>query len=511
MKLSAILATAAALTAFALAPDVAQSYTNPITIKGYKMFDAKTGAYFAAKGIDYYPRPNTGKLDANNIDFFTDDYYDIWSKDIEYLAGAGANAVRLYAVDPTKSHDMFMCALRSYGMYALVDLGASCEGCAISNDKYPACYPPSLKARGEHIILAFAKYDNVLGFSAGNEVNHVVTDASINAPCQKKFIRDMRKFLDGCSKTIRSVPVGVVLADHQREENARYYNCRTDPADKFENAEWYGLNAYQHCNAKATKMNEAGGFTKMATDFVDFKMSIPVMLTEFGCLNKEFPTVDGYEAQRTWLQAGWLFSPEMRAVFSGGFTFEFSTENANSKADSPYPFTKYGPQNYGLGYYQPATCDHSTTPCVFTPMPNYKSLAAQYNATTTAGEPTMTAFTPDSSRTATPACPTGFSKLSESTWAVDTLSSIACPGAALSFTCPNQVTSGTWVGTTQVSTTTTPATATPTTPTTTSTTPSGATPTPSTTPKTGSNASSSGFAMSAISACLALAMGVAFA
>ncbi|TYZ66240.1 hypothetical protein PybrP1_001771, partial [[Pythium] brassicae (nom. inval.)] len=147
----ASLALAAAAVLSVASPSV--NALNPITIKGYKMFDVQSGEYFAAKGIAYYPRPNAGELDANNVDFFTDDHYDIWSKDLPYMAAAGANAVRVYAVDPSKSHDKFMCALSSLGMYALVDLGASCEGCAISNDKYPACYPPSLKARGEHIIL----------------------------------------------------------------------------------------------------------------------------------------------------------------------------------------------------------------------------------------------------------------------------------------------------------------------------------------------------------------------
>jgi hypothetical protein len=120
MKLS--VALAALFTA--LAASNVQGYTNPIAIKGYRMFDAKTNASFAVKGIDYYPRPNAGKLDVNNLDFFTDDYEKVWGLDIERLAATGANAVRLYAVDPSKSHDKFMCALRAKGMYALVDLAA---------------------------------------------------------------------------------------------------------------------------------------------------------------------------------------------------------------------------------------------------------------------------------------------------------------------------------------------------------------------------------------------------
>jgi len=104
-------------------------------------------------------------------------------------------------------------------------------------EPYPACYPAALKTRGEMIILAFAKYDNVLvrdpplsnkacvsfidklflcmstqAFSAGNEVNHIVQDATVNAPCQKKFIRDLRAFVGNCP-SIRKIPIGVVLAD----------------------------------------------------------------------------------------------------------------------------------------------------------------------------------------------------------------------------------------------------------------------------------------------------------
>ncbi|EEY61025.1 glycoside hydrolase, putative [Phytophthora infestans T30-4] len=275
------------------------------------MFDSNTGDYFAVKGVDYYPRPNSGELNVNNYDFFSDDNSSIWKDDIAYLAEAGVNAVRLYAVDPSKSHDGFMCELRKYGMYALVDLGASCENCSITVDEYPACYPGALKTRGQQIITEFAQYDNTLGFSAGNEINNLVKDASTNAPCQKKFIRDMRAFIGGCSSTMRSIPVGVVMADpdttnNNRELNAQYYNCRTESSDKYENAEWYGLNTDQYCDGDVTELADADGFSQLLTDFSNYSMSIPVMLTEYGCVNPSFPTVGKYEAQRTWRQAGWL-------------------------------------------------------------------------------------------------------------------------------------------------------------------------------------------------------------
>ncbi|KAG7394248.1 hypothetical protein PHYBOEH_005447 [Phytophthora boehmeriae] len=307
-------------------------------------------------------------------------------------------------------------------MYALIDLAASCTDCAITKDAYPECYPAKLKTRGQQIILAFSKYDNVLGFSAGNEVNNEVpADASINAPCQKKFIRDLRAFIGGCA-SIRKIPVGVVAADpdvakNNRLVNAKYYNCRTNASDEYENAEWYGLNTYVDCEAGATNVSQATGFQNLLSDFKSFAMTIPVMLTEFGCLNQGFPTQDGYAAQRPWRHAGWLYLSAFRDVFAGGFAFEYSTENANSKSTSAYPFTTYGAQNYGLGYFSPASCDHKNVTCVYNPMPNYHNLAVQYNATNFSDESNMNVFV--SARTTLPTCPDGFSKLADIKWYLD--------------------------------------------------------------------------------------------
>lgn len=448
-----LLSTICTLAGFLALLEPARAYTNPITIKNYKMYDAKTGEYFGVKGVDYYPRPNAGELNENNLDLFTDDYEAIWTPDLAQLAALGANAVRLYAVDPSKSHSKFMCALRSYGMYALVDIGASCEGCSITKDKYPACYSSTLKTRGQQIIDEFAQYDNVLAFSAGNEINHVADAVTDNAPCQKKFIRDMRAYIASCS-TLRQIPVGVVLADSadQRELNAKYYNCRTNSSDEYENAQWYGLNVYQYCDGTVTSVDKAEGYQGLLSDFQAYQMNIPVLFTEFGCLDKSFPTVDGYAAQRTWLQAGWIHSKTFREQFNGGFAFEYSTELANSKEDSPYPFTTYGAQNYGLGYYSPEDCDHVNTTCTYKRMPNYNYLAKQYNATDYSDEPAMSSFVANTSKIEFPSCPSSFKKLSDITWSDVDAVSLSCPTSAQAYTCPGQSSSGTWTGTSKSTT-----------------------------------------------------------
>ena len=196
---------------------------NPLIIKGYKFFDSVTGDEIVIRGIDYYPRPTAGDLNQNSHDFYTDEHRRIWERDIPFLERLGVNAIRLYAVDPDKSHDSFMCALEAAGIYVMVSLAHDCPTCAVTRD--PAvpsgeCYPPELKAQGQRVIREFAKFPNTLAFSAGNEVNHFAPPGQPewNAPCQKKFLRDMRAFIEGCSDSMRKIPVGVIQADVDRED-----------------------------------------------------------------------------------------------------------------------------------------------------------------------------------------------------------------------------------------------------------------------------------------------------
>lgn len=90
---------------------------DPLEIEGNKFFDIKTGEDVALKGVAYYPRPNYGPLNVNNFDFYTEEFEHVWRRDIEHFKDLGVNSIRLYAVDPSKSHDAFMCACESKSIY----------------------------------------------------------------------------------------------------------------------------------------------------------------------------------------------------------------------------------------------------------------------------------------------------------------------------------------------------------------------------------------------------------
>jgi 1,3-beta-glucanosyltransferase GAS5 len=201
-------------------------YAMPLDIKGKKFFKALDGNYVPIKGIDYYPRPNAGNYTTSNSnDFYSEDFRYIWERDVAFFKQLNVNAVRIYAVDPSKNHDAFMCALKEAGIYVIVGLAADCLDCAVTGDSAPACYPEHLLERGEYIVQRFSRYDNVIGFDAGNEVSLRAAGEDVNGPCQKQFIRDMRSYVKDCvdSGTMRHIPIGLAVADVERAEKALYY------------------------------------------------------------------------------------------------------------------------------------------------------------------------------------------------------------------------------------------------------------------------------------------------
>lgn len=407
------------------------SFVAPLEIQYYKFWDSSTGESVNIKGIDYYPRPNAGILNTNNYDFFNEDYRHVWLQDLAYFKLLGINAIRIYSVDPSKNHTGFMCALAEAGIYVMVGLSAPCANCSVTPAAAPDCYPPELKIRGQLIIGVFAQYDNVLGFDAGNEVD-LTTNLQpwINAPCQKKFLRDMRAYMAGCP--IRQIPVGVVIADIQTIEKTNYYNCFTTAnQDPYELANWMGINAYVNCDASVTNLSDAAGYQILISDYDNY--SIPLMLTEYGCLNPSFPTIKGYQAQRTFDDSEWMFEPGMNDTLAGGFVFEYSVELQN--AIVPFPFTNYSSGNYGIGYFSPENCDIVNISCTYNPKPEFFNLQGKYAATKTIGTYTRNTFSPPADRLLRSPCPSGWSGLDSFTWEADSVADLHCPGVS-SFTCP---------------------------------------------------------------------------
>ncbi|KAL4174087.1 hypothetical protein KRP22_006030 [Phytophthora ramorum] len=222
--------------------------------------------------------------------------------------------------------------------------------------------------------------------------------------------------------------MGLVMADTDRAENAQYYNCRTDESDELENAQWYGINTYVQCD-DISDPDKATGFNLLRDSFKSYDYSIPVVLSEFGCVSPAFPTVDGFEAQRTFHDAEFMNMAQYSDYFAGGFAFEYSTENANSMATSAYPFTTFGPQNYGLGYLSPEDCTDAGTNCTYERFPNFAFLAEAYAAYDGSNEPTLDSYVVPANHAKTSTCPSGSPDPRNFQWEGDSVSSEACPSS----------------------------------------------------------------------------------
>jgi hypothetical protein len=405
---------------------------GPAVLKGKKFFDSVTGDYIPIKGIAYYPRPNEGYLSPyHSVDYFNMEFKDLWEADVDHFKDLGINTIRIYGVDPSINHDAFMCALREAGIYVIIGLLADCEDCGIGFNQAPSCYPATLKDRGQRIIHTFSYYDNVLAFSAGNEAGLYAVDreTALNAPCQKQFLRDMRAYILGCrlSRGMRSIPVGLVTIDIDRGLNALYYACRTNSGDRLENAEWYGLNTYLHCDTNAVAIDELAGYIALKADFQNYDLPIPVVIAEFGC-RERFPKIGQFEAQRTWLQMDAIYNPDYTQVFAGGVVFEYSAEKLQvdaSDQDKTWPYYEFMKLQYGVGYYSPVDCNHQDIPCTYNPYPEFDLLADKFATIDASFVPSFDDYIPPS--LLIPDCPAGIAAVGDFEWPSFLEPDFACP------------------------------------------------------------------------------------
>jgi len=406
---------------------------TPAILKGKRFYKSDTGEYFPVKGIAYYPRPNEGDLSeySSSVDFFTEEFRSLWEADIRHLRQLGVNTIRIYAVNPSQNHDAFMCALQQNNIYAIVGLLADCLDCSVGVDEAPACYPTGLKTRGQWVINEFSRYANTLAFSAGNEVTLYAREwgqVNMNAGCQKKFLRDMRQYVESCSGVLntilpRKVPIGMVNWDYERELQSLYFNCQTDPTDALETPEWYGLNSYQHCDPDDLLL----GWVQLRQDFESYNLPVPVVVAEYGCRERGFPTIDQFEAQRTWQQVDALYNPTYSEVFAGGVVFEFSAEKRvvdSSSQGNPWPYNGFMKLQHGVGYYSPVDCDHTTTPCSYNPYPEFNGLQERLAAADVSFVPNMA--DENTVKGVIPQCPTGMPILSDFVWPSDEEDDLPC-------------------------------------------------------------------------------------
>lgn len=312
------------LTLLALAGGALGADLPAITMKGQKFF-YENGTQFFMKGVAYQQDTSAAGATNDKKTKFIDPLADekACKRDVPLLKELGTNTIRTYAIDPTADHSACMKLLQDAGIYVVSDLGEPSTSINRDDPKWDV----ELFDRYKAVVDELAKYSNVIGFFAGNEVSNNKTNTPASAYV-KAAVRDTKAHIK--SKGYRWMGVGYAANDDKdiRAEIADYFNC-----GKQENSiDFWGYNIYSWCGKSSM---EKSGYDQQIKFFE--KYSVPVFFAEYGC---NLP--DGASG-RIFEETGALYNDQMTKVFSGGIVYMYHQE-ANDyglvKVDSSGKATK---------------------------------------------------------------------------------------------------------------------------------------------------------------------------
>ncbi|PVV00288.1 hypothetical protein BB560_005336, partial [Smittium megazygosporum] len=274
---------------------------DPLTIKGSKFFNSKTGNQFYFNGVAYQPEQGDTKTTQDPL--VNNEGCD---RDIAVFKDLGINSIRVYSTDYTLNHDYCMNALSKAGIYVLLDISTPKHSI---NREAPA-WTTDLYQYYVNKVSAFSKYDNVAGYIIGNEITNSVNTTQASA-FVKAALRDIKAYL---SANKINIPVGYIDNDDDeiRKSLISYFNCG-DVANA--RADFYGVNTYRWCGANATF--QSSGYADMAAPFKDY--SIPSIITEYGCNLGE----------RTFKELDSILGSDLQDIFSGALMYQYSQESNN--------------------------------------------------------------------------------------------------------------------------------------------------------------------------------------
>ncbi|KAK3402611.1 Glucanosyltransferase-domain-containing protein [Sordaria brevicollis] len=297
----------AALVAGLTLAGQAAAALQPIVMKGTKFF-YENGTQFYIKGIAYQ-QDTTGAGGETTTGTFKDPLADAdaCKRDVPIMKAAGTNAIRTYAIDPTKDHSACMKLLDDAGIYVISDLSEPAKSINRDDPRWDV----TLFKRYTSVIDELSKYDNVIGFFAGNEVSNNATNTKASAYV-KAAVRDSKKYIKDNVK--RWMGVGYAANDDPniRAEIAHYFNC----GDQDQAIDFWGYNIYEWCGESSIKKS---GYQDQIDFFSNY--SVPVFFAEYGC------NEPGGAEGRIFQETTALYNEKvMTDVFSGGIVYMYFQE-----------------------------------------------------------------------------------------------------------------------------------------------------------------------------------------
>lgn len=276
------------------------SATPPVEIIGNKFYFSGNGSQFLIRGIAY--QQNTANAtDVSFVDPLADS--DACERDVKYFIQLETNVLRIYAINSSLDHSSCMKTFADAGIYIIADLSE--PDLSINRDSPE--WNLDLYERYTDVVDEFVKYDNVLGFFAGNEVTNNKSNADAS-PFVKAAVRDIKQYIS--DKNYTKIPVGYSSNDDSetRVAIADYFACGSES----ERADFFGINMYEWCGSSTF---QSSGYQDRTEEFQN--LLIPIFFSEYGC-NSQRP--------RKFTEVGTLFSDEMTDVWSGGIVYMYFEE-----------------------------------------------------------------------------------------------------------------------------------------------------------------------------------------
>ncbi|THV54842.1 hypothetical protein BGAL_0019g00430 [Botrytis galanthina] len=294
-------AAAAALTGAFFASSAAAADLPSIVIKGSHFF-YENGTEFFIRGVAYQQDVNANTTsDATFTDPLADEAG--CKRDIPILQELGTNVIRVYAINSSLDHSVCMGLLNDAGIYLIQDLSNPSSSINRNDPEWST----DLFATYAGVVDAMAKYTNVLGFFAGNEVSNDVNNTNASA-FVKAAVRDTKAYIK--TKGYRTIGVGYATNDDAniRIDLAHYFNC----GDADSAIDFWGYNIYSWCgDSSYTK----SGYDQRTLEFANY--SVPAFFAEYGC-NTVQP--------RKFTEVGAIYGDKMTEVWSGGIVYMYFQE-----------------------------------------------------------------------------------------------------------------------------------------------------------------------------------------
>ncbi|KAF7510136.1 hypothetical protein GJ744_007035 [Endocarpon pusillum] len=272
--------------------------------------------------------------------------------DVTLMKELGANAIRVYHVDPLADHTGCMQVFADAGIYLFVDMDSFQTYIKLDVIAWNQNKSDSFK----QVMDEFQKYDNTAGFFVGNEVLNGLSDSPA-APYLLAAAADLKAYRD--AKGYRPIPIGYSATDSAPLGSLLqdYLACRSNVSERVD---FFSLNSYEWCGSQTSYATS--GYMALQHSFEDYPA--PIFFSETGC--NTVPPRD-FSDQTA------IFGANMSGTWSGAIIYEWIQEMNH------YGLVSYGP--YAPNALQQGTTIIDGYPRQGTPTPvtpDFSNLKAQW-------------------------------------------------------------------------------------------------------------------------------------